>query len=72
MGIRDAPYKPALEEKSAFALLHHPVLRPFWEKELGEATLLDLTTIMPQTWLLDPAPIPRPPRFRGCAWAIER
>ena len=52
------PYKPALEEKSAFALLHHPVLRPFWEKELGNATLLDLTTIMPHTWLLDPAPIP--------------
>lgn len=52
------PYKPALEEKSAFALLHHPVLRPFWAKELGEATLLDLTTIMPRTWLLDPAPIP--------------
>lgn len=52
------PYKPALEEKSAFALLHHPVLRPFWEKELGAPTFLDLTTIMPRTWLLDPAPIP--------------
>jgi hypothetical protein len=52
------PYKPALEEKSAFALLHHPVLRPFWEKELGAATFLDLTAIMPRTWLLDPAPIP--------------
>ena len=52
------PYKPALEEKSAFALLHHPVLRSFWEKELGEATLLDLTTVMPRTWVLDPAPIP--------------
>jgi hypothetical protein len=24
------PYKPALEEKLAFALLHHPALRPFW------------------------------------------
>lgn len=52
------PYKPALEEKLAFALLHHPVLRPFWEKELGDATLLELTTVMPRTWLLDPAPIP--------------
>lgn len=52
------PYKPALEEKSAFALLHHPVLHPFWEKELGASTFLDLTTIMPRTWLLDPAPIP--------------
>lgn len=52
------PYKPALEEKSAFALLHHPVLRPFWEKELGTDCLLHLTTIMPRTWLLDPAPVP--------------
>ena len=30
------PYKPALEEKSAFALLHHPVLAPYWRTELGE------------------------------------
>lgn len=52
------PYKPALEEKSAFALLHHPVLQPYWEKELGADCVLHLTTIMPRTWLLDPAPIP--------------
>jgi hypothetical protein len=52
------PYKPALEEKSSFALLHHPVLRPYWEKELGEASFFHLTSIMPRTWLLDPAPIP--------------
>lgn len=52
------PYKPALEEKSAFALLHHPVLQPFWEKELGTDCFRHLTTVMPRTWLLDPAPIP--------------
>ena len=52
------PYKPALEEKSAFALLHHPVLRPFWEKELGADCTLHLSAIMPKTWLLDPAPLP--------------
>lgn len=52
------PYKPALEEKSAFALLHHPMLRPYWQKELGEDCFLHLTTIMPRTWILDPAPIP--------------
>jgi hypothetical protein len=52
------PYKPALEEKSAFALLHHPILRPYWEKELGTDGFLHLSTIMPRTWLLDPAPIP--------------
>ncbi len=52
------PYKPALEEKSAFALLHHPILRPFWEKELGADCLLHLRAVMPKTWLLDPAPLP--------------
>ncbi|OQW35498.1 MAG: hypothetical protein A4E19_01095 [Nitrospira sp. SG-bin1] len=52
------PYKPALEEKLAFALLHHPVLRPFWEKELGEDCLLHLGTLMPRTWVLDPTPLP--------------
>jgi hypothetical protein len=52
------PYKPALEEKSAFALLHHPVLAPYWRTELGEELFVHLTTIMPRTWVLDPAPIP--------------
>ena len=52
------PYKPALEEKSAFALLHHPVLRAFWVKELGEEAFLHLTAMIPKTWVLDPAPIP--------------
>ncbi len=52
------PHKPALEEKSAFALLHHPVLAPFWRAELGEDLFLHLTTIMPRTWILDPAPVP--------------
>lgn len=52
------PYKPALEEKSAFALLHHPVLAPYWRTELGEELFVHLTTIMPRTWVLDPAPVP--------------
>jgi hypothetical protein len=52
------PYKPALEEKSAFALLHHPLLAPYWRTELGEELFLQLTTIMPRTWILDPAPVP--------------
>jgi hypothetical protein len=52
------PYKPALEEKSAFALLHHPALAPYWRAALGEELFLHLTTIMPRTWVLDPAPVP--------------
>jgi hypothetical protein len=52
------PFKPQLEEKLAFALLHHPVLRPFWKKELGEETYGLLTNLMPRTWILDPRPLP--------------
>jgi len=52
------PYKPALEEKLAFALLHHPTLRPFWEHALGQEVFRHLATVMPRTWVLDPAPIP--------------
>lgn len=52
------PYKPALEEKSAFALLHHPILRPFWEQSLGSDCLRHLQAVMPKTWLLDPTPLP--------------
>jgi hypothetical protein len=52
------PFKPQVEEKLAFALLHHPVLRPFWRKELGEETFGLLTNLMPRTWILDPRPLP--------------
>jgi hypothetical protein len=61
------PYKPALEEKLAFALLHHPALQPFWEQALGQEVLLHLTTIMPRTWILDPAPIPPSATIPGLA-----
>src|SRR5262245_22021697 len=52
------PYKPALEEKLSFALLHHPALQPFWERALVREVFLHLTTIIPRTWVLDPTPIP--------------
>ncbi|WP_447979216.1 hypothetical protein [Candidatus Nitrospira bockiana] len=52
------PFKPALEEKLAFALLHHPRLAGYWEASLGERTFADLRRLMPRTWVLDPRPIP--------------
>lgn len=52
------PFKPALEEKLSFALLHHPMLTAFWEKELGGETFDLLTSVMPRTWILDPQPVP--------------
>lgn len=52
------PYKPALEEKLAFGLLHHPVLQSYWRSELGEAVHARLLSLMPRTWILDPRPVP--------------
>ncbi len=52
------PAKPWLEEKLAFALLHHPALEPFWSRELGQDTFELLRQWMPRTWILDPRPVP--------------
>lgn len=52
------PAKPWLEEKMAFALLHHPGLELFWRRELGQETFDLLQQLMPRTWILDPRPIP--------------
>jgi hypothetical protein len=34
------------------------MLRPFWEKELGVECMLELSRVIPKTWLLDPTPLP--------------
>ncbi len=52
------PYKPWMEEKLAFALLHHPILESFWSKTLGTDTFEMFDRLMPKTWVLDPRPIP--------------
>jgi hypothetical protein len=52
------PPRTIMEEKLSFALLHHPRLTTFWRKELGEATYIRLRTLFPQTWVLDPRPLP--------------
>ena len=52
------PFKPQLEEKLWFALLHHPGLEDVWQKELGVERLLRLRRLIPQTFILDPRPVP--------------
>jgi hypothetical protein len=52
------PPKPLFEEKLLFALLWNRHLLPFWRRELGERFFADLQKLVPQTWLLDPTPIP--------------
>ena len=52
------PYKPALEEKLAFALFHHPELISFWTQALPIETYENLRRLLPRTWVLDPQPVP--------------
>ena len=55
------PPKAQLEEKLSFALFHHPALRKLWEQELGKdgrAIYARLKTLFPQTWVIDPHPLP--------------
>jgi hypothetical protein len=52
------PPKAQLEEKLAFALLHNPALEPLWRTELGDDLFARLRALFPQTWVLDPRPLP--------------
>jgi len=52
------PPKPQFEEKSSFALLHHPLLESLWRKELTDDVFVRLRALFPQTWILDPRPLP--------------
>ncbi|HEV2878746.1 MAG TPA: hypothetical protein VGW96_04105 [Candidatus Eremiobacteraceae bacterium] len=56
--VMTPPPKAFLEEKLIFALLHNISLRTIWKTELGEETLSRLLKLMPQTWILDPRPLP--------------
>ena len=50
--------KSFLEEKLWFALFHNPALSPLWEAELGRDSMSRLRAIIPETWVLDPRPLP--------------
>ncbi len=52
------PLKPHLEEKMLMALFHHPLLRSFWLRELGDEGVDFLMQTFPKTWILDPRPLP--------------
>ena len=52
------PFKPYLEEKMWFALFWMRPLREFWRRELGERQWLELQKVIPQTWIVDPTPLP--------------
>jgi hypothetical protein len=52
------PPKAYLEEKMSFALFHHHALAQLWRGELGKDRFERLLGIFPQTWVMDPRPLP--------------
>jgi len=46
------------EEKLAFALFHHNRLQDYWAEALGGRTAKLLRSLIPQSWVIDPAPLP--------------
>ena len=52
------PPKPYLEEKMWFAFLRARPLRPFWRRTLGDRTFQRLLSLLPETWIIDPEPLP--------------
>ena len=52
------PMRPFQEEKLALALFHHHRLAPFWQENLSRGALERLRRLVPQSWVLDPAPLP--------------
>src|SRR5579872_7236857 len=52
------PPKAFLEEKLIYALLHNNVLHRLWQQELGAETFARLRALFPETWVLDPRPLP--------------
>ncbi len=64
------PPKAYLEEKLGFALLHHPLLKKLWIAELGDA-YERLLTVFPDTWVLDPRPLPPQASIDGLTAAGE-
>ncbi|MDQ2681001.1 MAG: hypothetical protein M3Y21_08280 [Candidatus Eremiobacteraeota bacterium] len=52
------PPKAHMEEKLAFALLHHPLLKTLWKAELGPEIFARLQLLFPETWVIDPRPMP--------------
>lgn len=56
--IVSPPMKPYQEEKLNLALLHHHALEPYWQENLPRRSLRILKKIVPESWIMDPAPLP--------------
>lgn len=52
------PLRHFQEEKLSLALLHHHLLPDYWVESLSSRSLNLLRTLIPPTWIMDPAPLP--------------
>ena len=52
------PLRPFQEEKLALALFHHHLLQDFWAENLSRPALRTLRQLIPESWAIDPAPLP--------------
>lgn len=52
------PIRPFLEEKMGMAFFHHHLLADFWKENVPKKSLKVLKKLIPQSWIVDPAPLP--------------
>lgn len=52
------PMRHFQEEKLALALFHHHLLTDYWAEALSGRTLKLLRSLIPPSWIMDPAPLP--------------
>jgi hypothetical protein len=52
------PMRHFQEEKLALALFHHHLLQEFWIEALSGPAFKLLRTLIPPSWIMDPAPLP--------------
>lgn len=52
------PARPMFEEKMLMALFWNGHLSEFWRTQLGEGFVQRLKKVFPQTWIVDPTPLP--------------
>lgn len=52
------PLRPFQEEKLNLALFHHHLLQDYWAEALSGRSLKLLRSLIPASWIIDPAPLP--------------
>ena len=52
------PMRAFQEEKLGFALFHHHQLKEYWSEVLTARAFQKLSTLIPHSWVIDPAPLP--------------